>query len=106
MDRPILILNQTGGSRIVSIDFSTTNNTYPGIKKVLRISPGAQPFNPGPYASDLSTFLLLLAVYSLLKLFTGFARAALIAWKLIVNKVMISAIMPDRINTPGPILIR
>ena len=68
--------------------------------------PGAQPLNPRSYALDLSTFLLVLAVYSLLKLLTGFAKAAFMAWKLMVIKVMTMAIEADKINTTGPMVIR
>ena len=57
-------------------------------------------------AFSLNCQLLLPTTYSLLKLFTGFAHAAFIAWKLTVNKVIISATMPARINTPGPMLMR
>jgi len=44
--------------------------------------------------------------YSLLKLFTGFASADFIAWKLIVTNVKIMVTIADNINTPGPIVIR
>ena len=37
--------------------------------------------------------------YSVLKLFTGFANAALIAWKLTVINVIISAPVPETIKT-------
>ncbi len=37
-------------------------------------------------------------LHSVLKLFTGFASAALIAWKLTVSKVIMSAPKPDRIK--------
>src|SRR6202012_5268856 len=40
------------------------------------------------------------------RLLTGFASAALIAWKLMVNSVINIAAMPDAINTPGPMLTR
>jgi hypothetical protein len=46
-----------------------------------------------------------LGSYSERKLFTGFASAALIAWKLIVIKVITRAIKPAMKNTPGPMLI-
>ena len=44
--------------------------------------------------------------YSLLKLLTGFAKAAFIAWKLMVIKVITMAINADKINTDGPMVIR
>ena len=47
-----------------------------------------------------------LKCYSLLKLFTGFANADFIAWKLIVTNVKIIVTVADNINTPGPIVIR
>ena len=37
--------------------------------------------------------------HSVLKLFTGFVIAALIAWKLTVNKVIINAPTPDAAKT-------
>jgi len=43
--------------------------------------------------------------YSVLKLLTGFAIAALIAWKLIVTTVIITAIVPAITNTTGLITI-
>src|SRR6476619_1859383 len=43
--------------------------------------------------------------YSFLKLFTGFAIAAFIAWKLIVNNATNVADKPAMINTSHPILI-
>src|SRR5262249_21750074 len=43
--------------------------------------------------------------YSLLKLFTGFATAAFIAWKLIVNTVMMKITDPAAKKIPTPILI-
>ena len=46
------------------------------------------------------------ADYSARKLFTGFINAALIAWKLTVAAVMTNAASADKINTPGPIVIR
>ena len=39
------------------------------------------------------------------RLLTGFASAALMAWKLIVNSVMMIAAIPDAINTPAPMLM-
>ena len=44
--------------------------------------------------------------HSLLKLFTGLANAALIAWKLMVNSVITIATTDEATNTIGPILIR
>lgn len=44
--------------------------------------------------------------YSERKLFTGFATAALIAWKLMVNNVITMAISAEMINTPGPMVMR
>ncbi len=44
--------------------------------------------------------------YSLFKLLTGFARAAFIAWKLMVINATIIAVIADSINTPGPMVIR
>src|SRR5687768_2198487 len=49
------------------------------------------------------TFLLL--NYSVLKLFTGLAIAAFIAWKLIVNNAINNAIAPAAANTHQLILI-
>jgi len=43
--------------------------------------------------------------HSVLKLFTGFAIAALIAWKLIVTPVITIAITPAITNTNGFIII-
>ena len=43
--------------------------------------------------------------YSVLKLFTGFATAAFIDWKLIVIIVIIIAAMPAITNTKGLIII-
>ena len=44
--------------------------------------------------------------YSVLKLFTGFAIAALIAWKLIVATAIITASKPVAINIHALILVR
>jgi len=44
--------------------------------------------------------------YSVLKLFTGFAIAAFIAWKLMVNNAMAIAIIPAIANIHHPIFIR
>ena len=44
-------------------------------------------------------------IYSVRKLFTGFAIAAFIAWKLIVMIVMIIAESPAIINTKGAMVI-
>ena len=44
-------------------------------------------------------------IYSVLKLFTGFAIAALIVWKLIVNSMIIMAIAAAIINTPGESMV-
>ena len=46
---------------------------------------------------------LFITHYSLLKLFTGFAIAAFIAWKLIVIIVMNNATTALIIKTPAPI---
>jgi len=46
-----------------------------------------------------------LTYYSVLKLFTGFANAALIAWKLTVISAISNAIDPATANTHHPILI-
>ena len=43
--------------------------------------------------------------YSVLKLFTGLAIAAFIAWKLIVMIVIRTAIVAEMINTLAPMLI-
>ena len=43
--------------------------------------------------------------YSVLKLFTGFAIAALIAWKLTVNNVITTDAAITNAKTPKPILI-
>ena len=45
------------------------------------------------------TVLLLVPDHSLLKLFTGFASAALIAWKLTVISAITTAAMPAAANT-------
>src|SRR3569833_830061 len=42
--------------------------------------------------------------YSARILLTGFASAALIAWKLMVNSVITIAAMPDAIYSPAPML--
>ena len=46
-----------------------------------------------------------LRLYSLLKLSTGFANAAFIAWKLTVIKVIISAPNPEKIKTQNEIVV-
>jgi hypothetical protein len=43
--------------------------------------------------------------YSVLKLFTGLAKAAFIAWKLTVINVITSAPRPDTINTHHEIVV-
>jgi len=45
-------------------------------------------------------------LHSVLKLFTGFAIAAFIAWKLIVIIVITIAVTAEIINTLGPMLMR
>ena len=52
------------------------------------------------------TMLTIFCSYSERKLFTGFVSAALMAWKLMVSRVMIIAAMPDATKTPRPIPIR
>src|SRR3569833_32550 len=55
----------------------------------------------------LSTSICLLSTaYSLLKLLTGLANAAFMAWKLIVTKAIIIADKADTTNTPAPMLTR
>jgi len=49
--------------------------------------------------------LIVELIYSVLKLFAGFATAAFIAWKLIVIIVIIIAAIPAIINTNGFIAI-
>ena len=49
--------------------------------------------------------IITLACYSVLKLFTGLAIAAFIAWKLMVIIVITTAAMPAIINTNGFIVI-
>ena len=49
---------------------------------------------------------LLTFHYSLLKLRTGLAKAAFIAWKLMVINVMTIASNADNTNTDGPMVIR
>ena len=46
------------------------------------------------------------AHYSVLRLFTGFASAALIAWKLIVNKAIAAAAIPANKNIHQGIEVR
>ena len=46
------------------------------------------------------------ASYSVLKLFTGFATAAFIAWKLIVANAINTASIPAAINIHALILMR
>lgn len=43
-------------------------------------------------------FSITISIYSLLKLFTGFATAALIAWKTTVINAMSKAVKPATIN--------
>src|SRR5215216_1340304 len=51
------------------------------------------------YIIILSHYHIITLCYSVLKLFTGFATAARIAWKLIVTTAMTIAAIPARINT-------
>jgi hypothetical protein len=44
--------------------------------------------------------------HSLLRLLTGFASAAFIAWKLMVTRVMTIAAIAEAMNTPTPMLTR
>lgn len=52
------------------------------------------------------SYVLINAFYSLRKLFTGFIRAALMAWKLTVNKVISKAPAPDAAKIHHEISVR
>jgi len=49
--------------------------------------------------------LLLAADYSVLNLFTGFARSAFIAWKLTVINVIANAATPEAIKIQNDIVV-
>jgi hypothetical protein len=66
---------------------------------------------PGAAKYCVSTFLLtancpLLTAYSVLRLFTGFIKAALMAWKLIVKRAIANAKNPAIPNTHQLIFTR
>ena len=57
------------------------------------------------YDFTLTIYHSLLIYHSVLKLFTGFANAAFIAWKLTVINVIASAPTPEAINTQNDIVV-
>lgn len=89
---------------------NTRNNTSgltPG-KNAFRISPRNAPgvqLNLRSQFMDLSSFSSCIN-HSLLKLFTGFAIAAFIAWKLMVASAIIIEASPPTTNNHQLILMR
>jgi len=85
--------------------------THPDtLKNAFRISPRNAPHkcSTKPQISrfiDLSSFACP-TYYSFLKLFTGFANAALIAWKLMVVNAIIMAASPPAANNHQLIWMR
>ena len=82
-------------------------------KKSFTAVPAKQTFNEQREEQNilmpvtLNVFIELLIchslpVHSLLKVFTGLANAALIAWKLTVTPAITSAISPETANTIHP----
>lgn len=58
------------------------------------------------FSQSKKSFQIHVKTYSVRRLFTGFANAAFIAWKLTVSNAINKAVAPAAINIDQPILIR